>query len=50
MSGKSDLTARDLSSGYWWTGVSTGSSFDTTLWGAWSPAVTWSDVQKGNYS
>jgi hypothetical protein len=31
-----------------WAGISTGASFTNSLWGTWSPAVTWVDVRVGN--
>jgi len=34
----------------WWTGLSTGSSFTTTLWGTWNPNVTWTDVKVGDFN
>jgi hypothetical protein len=46
--GRDDIIARDLGSGNWWIGLSTGSSFSVNLWTAWSPAVTWVDLQAGD--
>jgi hypothetical protein len=43
--GKADVVGRDLNTGVWWVGVSTGNGFLTENWGAWSPAATWVDVQ-----
>jgi hypothetical protein len=48
--GKSDITGRVLENGQWWTGVSNGAAFNTSLWASWSPAVNWVDVQAGTYS
>src|SRR5262249_52052899 len=48
--GKSDIIGRVSSSGQWWTGLSTGSSFNTSLWATWSPSVTWVDVQVGDFN
>jgi hypothetical protein len=48
--GKADLTGRVLQSGQWWTGLSTGSSFNTTLWATWNPNVTWVDVKVGDFN
>ena len=31
--------------GQWYTGISSGTNFNTTLWDTWSPAVNWTDVQ-----
>jgi uncharacterized protein (TIGR03118 family) len=45
-----DVTGRVSSSGQWWTGVSNGSSFNTSLWTTWSPAATWVDVQTGDFN
>jgi hypothetical protein len=47
--GKADITGRVLESGQWWTGLSTGSKFSTSLWGAWSTATTWLDVNSGRF-
>ena len=43
---KADLTGRVLQNGQWWTGISNsiGSTFSTSLWTTWSPAITWVDV------
>jgi hypothetical protein len=46
----SDITDRNLQGGQWFTGVSTGSSFNTTLWAGWSPAVTWVDTLSGDFN
>ncbi len=46
----SDITGRVLQSGDWWTGVSTGSSFSTTMWGHWYPGVTWVNVVVGDFN
>jgi len=48
--GKADITGRVLQNGQWWTALSTGSAFTTGLWGNWSAAVTWANVQKGEFS
>ncbi len=44
-----DIVGRD-SGGNWWAGISTGASFSTSYWGTWSPAVTWVDVQVGDFT
>ena len=36
--------------GSWWTGISTGSSFITTLWAVWNPNATWVDVKVGDFN
>jgi hypothetical protein len=48
--GKADLTARWSQGGSWWTALSTGSSFTTSLWASWSPAATWVDVSVGDFN
>jgi hypothetical protein len=48
--GKDDITGRVLQSGQWWSGISTGSAFTTSLWATWSSAVTWADVRKGQFA
>jgi hypothetical protein len=47
--GKADIAGRALQSGQWWTGVSSGSSFNTGLWTTWNPSVTWVNVMNGRY-
>jgi autotransporter-associated beta strand protein len=48
--GKDDIAGRWLQAGQWFTGVSNGSTqFTTTLWGTWSAAANWVDVQHGRY-
>jgi hypothetical protein len=44
------LVGRVKSAGTWWVGLSTGSAFNTTMWGMWSTAVTWVDVQVGDFN
>jgi hypothetical protein len=49
--GKADIIGRVLQSGQWWVSLSAGStSSSTTLWATWSPAVTWADVQIGDFN
>ena len=48
--GLGDLTGRYLQGGQWWTAISTGSSFVTSLWTTWNPDVTWVDVQAGKFA
>jgi hypothetical protein len=48
--GKADITGRELQSCQWWTGLSNGSAFTTSLWATWSSAVTWADVNEGEYA
>src|SRR5947207_10043219 len=36
--GKDDITARYLEGGSWWTGISTGSPVNATMWAQWSTA------------
>jgi autotransporter-associated beta strand protein len=48
--GKADLTARWSQGGSWWTALSTGSTFNTSLWASWSPAATWVDVSVGDFN
>jgi hypothetical protein len=42
--GKTDIAGR-ASNGSWYVARSTGSGFTNQLWGSWSPAVTWNDVE-----
>jgi len=44
------ITGHAKDSGQIWTGVTTGSSFTTTMWGAWNPGVTWVDVLTGDFN
>jgi uncharacterized protein (TIGR03118 family) len=50
--GKMDIVGRVQETGEWWVGMSSGSSFVTTKWGAWAagtPGVLdWVDVQVGD--
>jgi len=48
--GKTDIVGRVQSSGQWWVGLSSGSSFSSTLWTSWSSAVTWVDVKAGDFA
>jgi hypothetical protein len=49
--GLADITGRFLQTGQWFTGISNGTStFTTSLWATWSPAVTWVDVHTGNFA
>src|SRR5262249_49626818 len=43
--GKADLVGRDPGTGQWWVGTSTGAGFADSVWGQWSPQVTWTDVR-----
>src|SRR5204862_4036214 len=44
-----DVTGRVKESGQIWTGVSTGSSFVSSLWSTWSTGATGVDVLTGNF-
>jgi hypothetical protein len=47
----SDLIGRVRQSGQWWVAFSNGSSaFTDALWTTWSAAVTWVDVQVGDFN
>jgi hypothetical protein len=48
--GKADITGRALQTGGWWTGVSNGSAFTTSMWATWSTAVSWVDVRAGDFA
>ncbi len=45
-----DLAGRVSSSGEWWVGQPNGAAFNTVLGTTWSPAVTWVDVQTGDFT
>jgi hypothetical protein len=47
---RSDIAGRVGSSGEWWVGLSTGSSFTTSKWDTWASSVTWVDVQTGDFT
>jgi hypothetical protein len=48
--GKSDIAGRVAGIGQWWVAVSNGSTqFSNQPWTSWSPAVTWVDVNAGNF-
>jgi hypothetical protein len=44
-----DITGRWAQTGQWWTSVSNGSAFTTSLWTIWGP-IAWSDVQVGDFN
>jgi hypothetical protein len=44
------LAACDSATGQWWVSRSTGSSFKTNVADAWSPDVTWVNVQTGDFT
>jgi hypothetical protein len=46
--GKADVAAQYAPTGQWYVGVSNGSSFTFSLWGAWQPGV-WKDVLVGDF-
>jgi hypothetical protein len=45
-----DLAGRASQTGQLFVGTSDGSSFSTSVWGSWSTAVTWMDVQSGDFN
>src|SRR5205814_1778023 len=45
-----DLAGRASQTGQLFVGTSDGSSFSTSVWGSWSTAVTWVDVQSGDFN
>src|SRR5207244_4590942 len=48
---RADVTGRVQQTGRWWVGLSTGNSFNSTPWGdPWSTAVTWVDVNVGDFN
>jgi hypothetical protein len=50
--GRDDLVGRVLQTGQIWVslGAPTGNGFTTSLWDTWNPAVTWVDVQVGDFN
>jgi hypothetical protein len=44
-----DFIARVLQNGQWWTGLSNGNGFTSTLWATWPTNVTWGDVHAGHF-
>jgi subtilisin-like proprotein convertase family protein len=48
--GKTDVAARNITTGQWWVGINTGSAFSFSFWGTWSTAVTWVDVNAGDFN
>jgi autotransporter-associated beta strand protein len=49
--GLQDTLGRDRASGSWWVALANGSGgFTNALWGGWSPAVSWVDVQLGDFN
>jgi hypothetical protein len=47
---KAGIVGRDLHSGQWYTGISNGTSFNTSVWGTWNSTVTWVDVRTGDFN
>ena len=46
-----DIAGRVSSTGQWWVGTSNASdAFSNSLWATWNPAVTWVDVQTGDFN
>jgi hypothetical protein len=45
--GKADITGRVLQNGQWWAALSTGSTFQNSLWATWNPNVAWTSVTAG---
>jgi hypothetical protein len=45
-----DIAGRVNETGQWWVAQSTGSNFRNQLWGSWSPAATWVDVLRGDFT
>jgi hypothetical protein len=48
--GKSDITGLVAGSGQWWTSVSNGSAFTTSLWATWPSSLTFVDAHADNYA
>jgi hypothetical protein len=46
----SSITGRASQTGQIWTGVTTGSSFTSSLWTIWSTGTTWVDVVTGDFN
>jgi hypothetical protein len=44
-----DIVGRASETGQIFVGSSNGSTFSTSVWGGWSPRVTWVDVQSGDF-
>jgi subtilisin-like proprotein convertase family protein len=47
--GKTDIAARNLQTGQWFVGISTGSIYSFSVWGSWDPTLTWGQVLFGNF-
>src|SRR5260370_13046916 len=47
---RSPSSSRWRQTGQWWVALSTGSSFTSSLWATWNPAVTWVDIQVGDFN
>jgi hypothetical protein len=49
--GKADIIGRVQQTGQWWVAFSNGSSaFNNSPWTTWSTAVTWVDIQVGDFN
>jgi hypothetical protein len=46
--GQTDLALR-ASTGTWVVGLSNATSFNLSVWGGWSTAVTWDNVKSGEF-
>jgi subtilisin-like proprotein convertase family protein len=44
------ITSRTRETGQWFTAISTGNSFSTSLWDQWNPGITWVDVKVGDFN
>lgn len=44
------VVGRDLQSGVWWAGISTGSSFDTIAFAGWEAGDMWADMATADFN
>ena len=49
--GRDDIAGRDVDTGFWRMGLSTGTTFTNATWGrAWNTSVPWTNVQVGDFN
>src|SRR5439155_21308299 len=48
--GRADVAGRNLTTGEWWVGVSTGTAFTFSVWMVWDPSITWSTVTVADFN
>jgi hypothetical protein len=47
---RANIAGRANETGQWWVALSTGTSFNSSLWAMWNPSATWVDVLTGDFN